>query len=92
MHLFQELPPQMRLAGRLRRHSPLLFICLAYLVITLAYSLFIPAWEGNDEADHVANAQYIVEHGELVPLRWQRWHRPISPLFTMSWRPSGRGH
>ena len=80
MHLFGEnLPPQMGLAGRLRRHSPLLFVCLGYLVITLTYSLLTPAWEGNDEADHVANTQYILEHGDLVPLRWQRWHETHQP-------------
>lgn len=80
MHLFGEnLPPQMGLAGRLRRHSSLLFVCLGYLVITLTYSLFIPAWEGNDEADHVANTQYILEHGDLFPLRWQRWHETHQP-------------
>jgi hypothetical protein len=80
MHLFGEnLPPQTSLAGRLRRHRALLVVCLGYLAITLAYSFLIPAWEGNDEADHVANAQYIVERGQLVPLRWQRWHETHQP-------------
>ena len=80
----------MRLAGRLRRHGPLLFVCLAYLVITLAYSLLIPAWEANDEADHVANAQYIVEHGKLPPLRWQTWHEthqpPLYYIIAAAWQ------
>jgi dolichyl-phosphate-mannose-protein mannosyltransferase len=84
------LPPQMRLAGRLRRHGPLLFVCLAYLMITLAYSLLIPAWEANDEADHVANAQYIVEHGKLPPLRWQSWHEthqpPLYYIIAAAWQ------
>jgi hypothetical protein len=80
MDLFRKkLPPETRLAGGLRGHGPLLFVCLGYLAITLAYSLLIPAWEGNDEADHVANAQYIVEHGKFVPLRWQRWHETHQP-------------
>lgn len=80
MDLFRnKLSSQMRLAERLRGHSPLMFVCLGYLVITLTYSLLTPAWEGNDEADHVANAQYILEHGDLVPLRWQRWHETHQP-------------
>ncbi len=80
----------MGLAGRLRGHSPFLFVCLGYLVITLTYSLLIPAWEGNDESDHVANAQYIIEHGDLFPLRWQRWHEthqpPLSYLVAAAWQ------
>ena len=82
MHLSGEnLASQMGFAGRLRRHSPLLFVCVGYLVITLTYSLLTPAWEGNDEADHVANTQYILEHEGLVPLRWQRWHETHQPPF-----------
>lgn len=54
-------------------------VCLAYLVITCAYSRWVPAWEANDEMDHVVNIEHILEHRELVPLRLGTWHETHQP-------------
>lgn len=64
-----------------RRNRKLLLagICAAYLIITSAYSLLVPAWETNDEMDHVANIEYMLEHRKLVPLRLEAWHETHQP-------------
>jgi hypothetical protein len=36
---------------------------VAYLVVAGLFSLLTPAWENNDEADHVRYVEYIVAHG-----------------------------
>lgn len=63
----------------LRRHALLLTVCLVYLGIALTYSHMTGAWEANDEMDHVANTEYIVQHRTLYPLRIEKWHETHQP-------------
>ena len=69
---------------------PLANVCFVYLAITVVYSLWVPAWEANDELDHVANIEHILEHGELIPLRTFNWHEthqpPLYYLATAAWQ------
>src|SRR4051794_5617364 len=60
-------------------HSLLWWIAFGYLVINLTYALLIPAWEANDEIDHIANIEYVLQHRALVPLRLQTWHETHQP-------------
>ncbi|CAN5478223.1 hypothetical protein BH20VER3_BH20VER3_08550 [soil metagenome] len=40
----------------------------------------IPAWEANDELDHVANIEYEVRHfGTFIPIDYGRWHETHQP-------------
>jgi cytochrome bd-type quinol oxidase subunit 2 len=41
-------------------HAGLLVLGGAYIALALAYSVMTPAWEGNDEADHVRYIEHIV--------------------------------
>jgi hypothetical protein len=53
---------------------------LVYLLLTASYSFMIPAWEANDELDHVANIQYEVEHfGSFMPIAYGQWHETHQP-------------
>ena len=63
----------------LRRHWPLAAICASYLALAITYSLSIPAWEANDEMDHVANIEFIVRHKTVYPLRYGTWHETHQP-------------
>jgi hypothetical protein len=38
-------------------------VCLAYLGLATAFSLLTPAWENNDEAEHVQYVEYVARHG-----------------------------
>ena len=58
---------------------PLIAICFLYLGLTALYSLWTPAWEANDELDHVANIEHILLYGELIPLRTAAWHETHQP-------------
>jgi hypothetical protein len=70
---------QRRRLMRYLRFAPWL-AALAYLLLTLGYSFMIPAWEANDELDHVANIQYEVEHfGSFVPIAYGQWHETHQP-------------
>jgi 4-amino-4-deoxy-L-arabinose transferase-like glycosyltransferase len=69
-------------------------VCAVYLLLALAYSRWTPAWEANDERDHLANMEQILSKG-LWPiefasvlqadetsgyfLRWHESHQP--PLY-----------
>src|SRR5437867_858743 len=64
---------------RLAGHWPLSVICLLYLGLTTLYSLWTPAWEANDEPDHVANVEYFFQHREIIPLRSEFWHETHQP-------------
>ena len=48
--------------------APLAVVAAIYLSVTLSYSLLTPAWEANDEVDHIGYVEYIVEHGSLPPI------------------------
>ena len=53
---------------------------LAFLLLTGCYSYMIPAWETNDELDHVANVEYEVRHfGTFIPIAYDRWHETHQP-------------
>ena len=69
---------------------PLIAICLLYLGLTALYSLLTPAWEANDELDHVANIEHILQHGKLIPLRSSFWHEthqpPLYYLLCAGWQ------
>jgi hypothetical protein len=64
---------------RLRRNAGIALVAALYVVITCTYALVFPAWETNDEMDHVANIQYMLKHRELVPLRLADWHETHQP-------------
>jgi hypothetical protein len=38
-------------------------VCIAYLGLAVAFSLLTPAWENNDEAEHVQYVEYVARHG-----------------------------
>lgn len=49
-----------------KRTLALVIICVPYLFLAMTYSFMTPAWEANDEVDHVKYVQYIIEH-KTVP-------------------------
>lgn len=64
------------------RGFPIILIILgvAFLLLATSYSLVIPAWEANDELDHVANIEYAVKHfGSFIPIAHGRWHETHQP-------------
>lgn len=65
--------------GRLRLGALLALVCAGYVAFAAAYSRLVPAWEANDEMDHVANVEHILAHRELVPLRLAPWHETHQP-------------
>jgi len=73
-------PPDPRVQRtRLCAFAPWL-AALVYLLLTASYSFMIPAWEANDELDHVANIQYEVEHfGSFMPIAYGQWHETHQP-------------
>jgi hypothetical protein len=58
---------------------PLATVCVFYLVIAASYSLMIPAWESNDEADHVAYIEHIITHGDLPRIARANGHESHQP-------------
>lgn len=55
-------------------------LALAFLAALLCYSEGIPAWEANDELDHVANIEYaLVCPFSFMPIAWERWHETHQP-------------
>ena len=54
-------------------------ICFLYLGLTAIYCLFTPAWEANDELDHLANVEYVLQFQRLIPLRTEPWHETHQP-------------
>ena len=51
-----------------------------FLLLSGYYSFLIPAWEANDELDHVANIEYQVKHfGTFMPIAYGRWHETHQP-------------
>jgi hypothetical protein len=38
-------------------------VCVAYLGLAVTFSLLTPAWENNDEAEHVQYIEYVASHG-----------------------------
>src|SRR5204862_6742866 len=40
-----------------------LAVCAMYLAFASAFTLLTPAWENNDERDHVKYIEYVDEHG-----------------------------
>jgi hypothetical protein len=62
-----------------KRHALLFLIVAGYLLITVAYGRLVPAFEANDEIDHVANIEFILEQKRLYPLRLENWHETHQP-------------
>ena len=75
---------------QLKRHAILFLIVAGYLLITVAYSRLVPAYEANDEIDHVANIEFILQHKRLYPLRLEHWHEthqpPLYYLLGAAWQ------
>src|SRR5262249_39045254 len=44
-------------------------VCVAYLGLAVAFSLLTPAWENNDEAQHVQYVEYVARHGSPPHIR-----------------------
>jgi uncharacterized membrane protein len=72
------------------RHAFLFWVVAGYLVLSLAYGFLVPAWEANDEMDHVANIEFILQENRLVPLRLPPWHEthqpPLYYLLAAGWQ------
>jgi hypothetical protein len=63
-----------------RFHFLLISLGVLFLLVTVCYSRMIPAWEGNDELDHVANIEYAAKHfGRFIPIAQGRWHETHQP-------------
>ena len=63
-----------------RLHLALLTCLGVFLFASGSHSLLIPAWEANDELDHVANIEYQVKHfGTFMPIEYGRWHETHQP-------------
>src|SRR5262245_27222355 len=54
-------------------------ICALYLAIAASYSLMIPAWESNDETDHVTYIQHILAHAALPRIASAYGHESHQP-------------
>ncbi len=53
---------------------------IAFLGWTATYSFLIPAWETNDELDHVANIEYAVKQPlTFMPIQYEHWHETHQP-------------
>lgn len=61
------------------RHALIFWVIGAYLLITVLYGRLVPAWEANDELDHVANIEFILTEKRLVPLRLETWRETHQP-------------
>ena len=61
------------------RHALLFWIVAGYVLITVAYGRLVPAFEANDEIDHVANIEFILQERRLYPLRVENWHETHQP-------------
>jgi 4-amino-4-deoxy-L-arabinose transferase-like glycosyltransferase len=65
-------------------------IAALYLIVTLAYSLQTPAWEGNDEAYHVAYIEYIVTKQSLPQISekngWESHQPPLYYVLAALWQ------
>lgn len=62
-----------------KRHALLFLIVGGYLLITVAYGRLVPAYEANDEIDHIANIEFILQHKLLYPLHLENWHETHQP-------------
>jgi 4-amino-4-deoxy-L-arabinose transferase-like glycosyltransferase len=73
-----------------KRHALLFLIVAGYFLIAVAYGRWVPAFEGNDEIDHVANIEFILEQKRLYPLRLEKWHEthqpPLYYLLGAAWQ------
>lgn len=71
-------------------HLLLWWVLGCFCFLSISYGLLIPAWEANDEIDHVANIEYLLQHRTLVPLRLQTWHEthqpPLYYLLAATWQ------
>jgi hypothetical protein len=63
-------------------------VAMVYLALTLSYSLLTPAWEANDEVDHIGYVEYIVEHGSLprIGAGIESVQPPLYYLAVMAWQ------
>lgn len=68
-------------SASLCRLNIMLFACVGvFMVVSGYYSFLIPAWEANDELDHVANIEYQVKQfGTFMPIAYERWHETHQP-------------
>ena len=57
----------------------LVSICAVYVGLAVAYSTMIPAWESNDEMDHVAYVEYVRAHGSLPRIDGANGHQAHQP-------------
>jgi hypothetical protein len=64
-------------------------ICGLYLLLVVPTSLMIPAYEANDEPEHVRYVERIVLHGQLPASRSRTVMNHISRRSTTSSRRSG---
>jgi hypothetical protein len=72
--------------GAWRRYGPLALLLAARLVLGLAYSQVVPAWESFDEDGHFAYARYLAQRHSLVlrpgdPEAGQIWEKFQPPLY-----------
>src|ERR1044072_4262643 len=65
--------------NRIKKAWPLGVICFVYLGLTILYSLCTPAWETNDELDHLANVEFLLRFGKSIPLKTEPWHETHQP-------------
>ncbi|HET7060326.1 MAG TPA: hypothetical protein VFH99_03375 [Candidatus Saccharimonadales bacterium] len=57
----------------------LAIVCTFYLVLALMYSLWTPAWEANDEADHTIYAERIVAYHHIPHISLANGHESHQP-------------
>jgi 4-amino-4-deoxy-L-arabinose transferase-like glycosyltransferase len=71
-----------RLAAQLRQDKPMVFILLAFLLLSFSYSIINPLHEATDELRHYRFVRYLVENGRLPvqgeeACRSQSHHPPL---------------
>lgn len=68
-----------RVSEGLAANAALLVVCGLYVCIALAYSLMTPAWEANDESEHVRYIERVVAHRELPRIGPENGHESHQP-------------
>lgn len=50
-------------------------MCALYLLLLVPTSLMIPAYEANEESEHIRNTERIVPRGDLPTIALTKWAR-----------------
>jgi hypothetical protein len=75
------MPPDSRIAAWKERGllKAALIVGGAYLALAIAFTMLTPAWENNDEADHVQYVEYVADRGTPPRISLENGHEAHQP-------------